>query len=589
MMRTAITTVLLAAGLGSAAVAADWVYVYEDGKPVAYSVGAGFEFQHVDDARIDADNEALLDTVLGYGPWRADVGYGATEYNNTVDAAEHYGRRRGGTFVQDIFVRDYLSPGDWQGLFGDYCDPGAGYVELDKSGPHWSLDATAFSRWGWVYGLDAQSALRRDERRRRQGEFTWRRGSMDGGVWLLRGQAYELNVDAAAPQADDIRHRRGEAGFRAVESQFAAEGAGYYGRYSSTGLDMDNRYLGGRFSGTAGFSRDLVAVGDVDYRSIDAERQNGTVTRLDATGAVEWFLNSDTRLIARARGLREDSGIAAGSLLTGATELGGGLLYHPEPGVWVSADYRRRDFDLERLALELPAVAGLVGGGDAGLADELQQYRVAESAASDRYELRGKCRVKRKLFLSGSYVVEDFSKLPAAGELGGGDTRYSYYADERQSADMRLRYNLGGGANVQLSGNNERRDNGASGSSYELERYAFGYSGPLTGKLRWTLGLSRHETAVSLAGPAEAYAAASWNYDVSLASYGDFADYRVTWARQTTADAPGGHYHGVGLELTLAELPVSLNAWYRKRTEALGGFSDYEDSGITVAYHFELR
>lgn len=586
---TALTTALIFLAMSVPAAAADWVYVYEDGQPVAYSVGPGFQFQQVGDARIDADNEALLGSVLGYGPWHADVGYGATEYNSTVDAAEHYGRRSGGVFAEDVFVRDYLSPGDWEGIFGDYCDPGAAYLELDKSGPHWSMDATGFTRYGWVYGLDRAGGLRRDERRRRQGEFTWRRGGMTGGVWLLRGQAYELNIDRAAPQANDIKHWRSEAGFRAVGRNSVSEASVYAGNYSSDMLNMDNAYLGSQFSGTARLSRDLSARGDVDYRSIDAGRQDGSVDRYNARGELEWFLSDDTRLIARARQAGEESGIAAGSLLTGATELGGGLLYHPEPGVWLSADYTRRDVDLDRLQLERPEAAGLLDGRGGADRELLLPYRVAESAASDLYELRGKLRVKRRLFLSGSYALEDFSKLPASGLLGSSEALYSAYADQRRAGDLRLRYDLGGGANMQLSGDNQRRESSDLGSAFELQRYAMGYSGPLAGKLRWTLGLSRHETQVSLAGPVQPFSAASWNYDVSLASYGEFADYRVTWARQTTTDAPGGDYHGVGLELTLAELPVSVNAWYRKRTEALGGFSDYEDSGITIAYHFELR
>jgi len=589
MMRLALTTVFLSLGLAGAARAADWIYVYEDGRPVAYSVGAGFEFQQVGDRQIDADNEALLGSVLGYGPWRADVGYGATEYNNTVDAAEHYGRRRGGPFIQDLFVRDYLSPGDWQGLFGDYYDPGANYLELDKSGPHWSLDATSFSRWGWVLGLNDQGALTRDERRRRQAEFRWRRGGMTGGIWRLAGRHYELNVDRSAPQADDIKHSLGEGGFRTAARSCVVESSAYYGTYSSNTLNMDNSYTGGRLAGTARLSPDLAAVTDVDYRTIDAQRQGGSVDRLSARGRLEWFLNNDTRLIARAQEVREDSAIAAGSLLTGVTEVGGGLLYHPEPGVWVAADYARREIDAERLQLELPAVGALVTAPRIGDYTELTPYRAPESAAADRYELRGKCRVKRRLFLSGSYVLEDYSRLPGAGRLAGVEAGLaSYFSDERSAGDLRLRYNLGGGANVQLSGTNQRRDNTELDTAYELTRYAFGYSGPLTGKLRWTLGISRHETGVELAGPAAPLSTASWNYDVSLASYGDFADYRLSWARQTTADAPGGDYHGVGLEMTLADLPLSLNAWYRKRSEGLA-FSDYEDSGITIAYHFELR
>jgi|GEM_PF-7117955 len=587
-MRSTIIAILFLLSLSVPARAEEWIKIYQDGEPVYYAVGYDVEFVRPTDDEIDTANTALLDTVLGYGPWRADAGYGATEYNDTVDAAEHYGRRRGGAFAHKVAIRDYLSPGDWRGLFGDSYDPGATYIEADKSGPHWSFDGAGFSRWGYVYSLDDQGELVRSERRRRQGEITWRRGSMDGGVWRLTGIHYEMNVDLDARQAADVKFRQAGASFRQVENGYQLEGGVYYGSYTSDQLNLNNEYAGGELSAARQLSGDAVVSAEVDYRHTDAGLQDGSVERLRGGGQLSWDICTDATLITSARTCLTDNSVSVGSVVDGYQEYNGLLTYHPEPGVWVSAGFRRRETDLSRLTLEDPATvaaATTVPWPDFNVLDAL---RVDANSASDRIELRGRVRLKRSLFLSGYYADEQFDELPDAPVYGGASLVSSYFCDRREQGDMRLRWDLGGGANVQLSGMNQTHTNNDRDSEYTLRRYAAGYSGPLGGKWRWTAGVSRHETLVKLGlDPAEE--SASWNYDVSVASYGSFADYRLSWAHQRTDTAPGGDYHGLGLELTLADWPVSINAWYRKRTESLNGFGDYEDSGVTCAYHFELR
>ncbi|MCH7471484.1 hypothetical protein IIA79_00830 [bacterium] len=587
-MRIYFIAALLVLGLQGLAQAAEWIYIYEDGQAVGYSVGADFEFYEVAIEDIHEENQALLGSLPGYGPWHTLAGYGQTEYNSTVFNAEHYGIRRGGPFIQDLFVRDYLSPGDWQGIFGDHYHPEALYVELDKSGPHWSLDATAFARFGYVYGHDYDGNPTRAERRRHHAELTWRRGSMEGGVWRVRSLAYDV-ITGDSLQAKDVKHMRVEAEFRRVEPGYVLEGGVYQGMYRSEGAHMSNTFTGARLEGDTWLGESLGLHGDARVTSIDARKQDGTVVRGDFGGSVTWELGEDWTLTGTTRRISENSDIAANSHLTGYTDVGGRLSYRPKPARSVSVGYRHREVQAERLRLEDDGIFALIYASPPSTRADMAGLRVDSSAESDRLDMRGNLRLNKHWYLGASFSNEDFGERPLVGNFTDDNPAPPYFADERQQSSVHLRYDTRRRGSVTLRSDYLSRSNSERQSSYRYKRHFLGFSAPLSKESTWTAGVSKNDSSVNLVGDGQDWNGNSWNYELTLSGEADWAGYRVSYNRQLVDSTWGGNYDSIGMELTFRGVPLYLSTWYRDQADALGGFGAYHDFGVNLAYQITMQ
>lgn len=567
--------------------AKEWIYVYENGEPVGYSVGSDFEFYEVAESDIEAGNAELLAQITTYSPHYADVGYGSTEYNKENEAAEHYGRRKGGLLASNVSVTDWLSPGDWQAVYGDYYDPGTAYLELDKSGPHWSFDSSSFYRFGYVYGVDG-TAFQRDQRRRRQHEFTWRRGSMDGGVWKLKGLAYEINGDGETAQARDLKLKQLGVEFRAVECNLVVEGQAYAGKYLSKRADMRNEYLGAQLDGSYWLSEQLQLNIDGSLVSIDAAQQDGEVTRSNAAAGLAWEMADGLTLSASLRAVNEESDIAANSRLKGYQDSTARLEYRQSSAINCAVDLRHREMDTERLKLEDDAIFAVLYTDPPPGRVELQGFREPGSASSDKLSLSSQLKLSDNCSLSANYQQEQFDSLPSVGNFTSESVVAPYFADESAQGSLAVRFELPAGGNFSLRAEQNRRENSARTASYESNRYALGYSSNLARQLRWNIGVSRNEDDIVLEGESTDFTGGNWNYHVSMCGEQKWADYRFTYA-SNIIDGAYGAYDSLGMELTLQDIPIYITAWWRERGETLGGLGTFADSGVNLGYHFVVR
>jgi hypothetical protein len=587
-MKLAWLTMLIVCLWAAAAAAKDWVYIYQDGQPVGYSVGDGFEFYEVPEEDIHAGNAELMAEVMGYGPQRGSVGYGHTQWNHQHESAEFYGRRKGGFVVNDVSITDYLSPGDWQGIYGDYYDPGSMYFELDKSGPHWSFDSQSQNRYGYILGLDDTGRYQRVERRRRQHQFTWRRGSMDGGVWRVEGLGYELNRDAVLAQGQDVRFKQLQAEFKMVECDLVAQGGVFGGKYHSLAADLDNSYLGGQLDLAYWLAPCLQLQLDSRVTAIDARNQNGQITQANAGGSLSWEMADGLSLTAALRSFNNNSDIAANSHITGYQDVSGELAYTDPGKASVSVGLRHRDVDAERLRLEDPAILGVLYSDPPPDTDALAGFRIPASGSSNAVTVATDLALGPDCTLTGRLLHEEYDELPLAGNFTDAQPADPYFADSRQQASLALRCQFDSSANLALRAEQNERSNSARLSSYEWQRYSLGYSSRLMGDMRWNVGLSHNRQRLTRNSGTLYAENANWNYQLGVSGEQEWADYRFTY-QSNLADHDDGYYQGVGVELSLNETPVYFTAWWRRRDETLGGYGNFDDAGANIGYRFLLK
>jgi len=571
----------------SAAVADEQVYVYRDGQPVAYAVGEDVAAGETDAEAIHAANTALLATILGESPQHADLGYGATEFNRGTENSELYGVRKGGLLTHGLVYTQYLSPQDWQGVYGDYSDPGGASVELDKSGPRWSFDSSSFFRFGYIYGLDGEQYVR-GERRRRMHAFTWRRGGMDGGVWRVSGLVYEMNREDDVAQARDLKLRRLAGEFRAVECGLVVEGGAYGGKYVCNRADMDNSFIGGRLDGSYWLADRVELVFDGDLLNIDAAHQNGAVTRANASAGVTWELCDGLSLGASLRSLAEGGDISATSHLTGYQDTSARLEYSDGSRANVAIDLRHREADAQRIKLEDANAISVLLAEPAPTREELAGLRTPASATSDTVTVSTDWRLAEHCQLSARLLSEQFSKLPEAGDMSNAQAAAPLFADERTQGSLALRYEMPGGAGLTFRAEQSKRRNSARLTEVSALAYAAGYGASLADHLRWNVGVSRNEDSVAIGDAAPELSDGSWNCHVSVGGEQDWADYRFTYAANNL-DHTSGAYKSFGTELKLHKWPVYVTAWWRDRGETLGGVATFHDTGVNVAYHLVLQ
>jgi hypothetical protein len=586
-----VLLVLLAAAIAAPARAAEWIYVYRDGCPVGYVVGTGFEFYSVDPDEIAQANRELIGELTGYGPHRAAVGAGAALNGRSALAAEHYAPRPDGPNVSGLSIRDYLSPGDWQAVYGDYFGKRSYYAELDKSGTHWSWDSTTFDTAGHAYGLDSDAQglplYSRGSRERYMTDFTWRRGSMEGTTFNIRGLTYETNLRDAGPQPVDVKLRRLESGFRAVEHGYGVEGSAFGGKYISNRLSMDNTFYGGKLQAEHWINPHLGLFADAKLANYDLGLQNATVTRGNMGGemALDW---GGARLSGFARRLDEDSPIAANSNTRGYSDMGVFLDYRAGARGALTATYSKRDVDTERLRIEDDPAQAMLFAALPSRSD-FAPYREASSASGEKLDLRGRLELTDGLNLHAAYAEDNWSSLPPVGNFISPDPQPSYLSDGRRAASAELVYNMACNGRLSLRTEETRRENESRQSRFSRVSHAFGYSAALCKQVRWGVGLSRNETQLDLTGDTQDWDADSWDYDVMLAGRASLGDYRLNCRRHSVDGVLGGDYDSLGLELTLKRLPVHFAAWWRQRSDALGGFASFDDLGVNVGYQISVR
>lgn len=591
LQKIAICLVLLIACSLSAR-AEDWVYVYEDGVAVPHYVGGDFEFYSVSTEDLIQANHELIAELAGYGPHQAAAGVGTSHnQSGTSAAAEQYKPRPGGVQVTGLSIRDYLSPGDWQAIYGDYAGSRSWYSEIDKSGVHWNWDSTSFDTKGHVYGLDSHEdnspKYLRGDRERYMTDFIWRRGTMDGSALRIRGLIYETNIRDAGDQPIDVKLKRVQGDFRSVERGYNVQGAIFGGKYVSNRLGMDNAFTGGQLSASHWINQNIGIYADGALTAYDIGGTEAGVNRANWGGSVDWQLR-DFKLSGYTRTFAEDSDLAANSHVRGYDDLGARLEYRPSGSAYISADYRKRNVDVERLRLEDPSLYNHLYIDPPRTRDNLVSFREPASASGGRFDLQTKLKLGDGLYFGANYTKDEWDKLPISGMLDG-TTAPSYFADQRKQLSAQLTYDLRCDGRITLRSAELQRNNGARESSFSHTSQELSYSGSLCRSMRWGAGLSRIKTALDLADIAQDWTDNSWNYDLSLAGRGGIGDYRFSYRKHSIDGSLGGGYDSLGLELTLCKIPLSVAAWWRERQDAMGGFASFNDAGLSLGYHISIR
>lgn len=592
MLRMLILIGLLMFAIPAVANASSWIYVYEDGVPVGYLVGQDFEFYSVDPADIAQANQELLDELLGYGPQRASVGFGLSENNADTAAAEQYKPRPDGVSVSGVSVRDYLSPGDWQAVYGDWFGRRSWYAELDKSGTHWNWDSTSFDTAGHVYGLDANEdsspKYLRGDRERYMTEAVWRRGSMDGSAFSIRGLAYETNIRGGGEQPVDVKLKRVLGEFRTVEHGYNVNGAAFGGKYVSNRLAMDNTFIGGQLEAGHWVNRNLGIFADGTTTLYDIGGTDADVTRNNWGGSVI-LQGGDVSLTGYGRQWSEATDLAANSHLRGYDDLGARVEYRPAGDAYFSAGYRKRDVNYERLRLEDPAIFDTFFSDPPPSRSDWNTLREQTNASSDRLDATARVQLAQGLYFGANYSRDDWDTLPPAGSMNLGATVPSYFADMRTKRSAQLSYNMRCNGRVTLRSEELSSTNGDRNSQFDRISHALNYSSAFCRTARFGLGVSRTETTLDLPDIAQDWNADSWSYDLTLAGESGAGDYRFSYRRNAVDGASGGDYDSLGLEINLDQVPVSISAWWRERQDALAGDGSFDDAGVNLGYYFEVR
>jgi hypothetical protein len=568
------------------------IYVYRDGCRCAVQVPADTEFYEVECKDIWQGNREVLNdsSPCQQQPRRGYIGGTVTKNDKDSPEAEHYGRAGSGPFVSDFYSQKQLSPASWQEIEGGYFDPLAWNVRLDQSTTRLNFDATAFARSGYVYGIDPLGAVNRAQRNRRFYDATLRFGSMDGGTWRINQTYYETGIGPEVPQAHDARNWRTEAGFRQVECGWLLDSTLYYGKYSSESQLIDNKYGGWRGAAQRQFDSKLSASADADVTRIDVGLDNKTVMRSNAGGQLDWEAGRDLTASGEVRRVDEANDVVITSHLKGYTDVGGGATYHPNSRVNVTADYRHRDVDAERIKLDDPAAILAYLGTPPTQRSDLDSVRVGTSASGDFVNVRGRFRLDDQWALGADYSSVDWNRLPDASSFDNGapSTDPPYFQNARVNTALRLSREFCNGGQLVLDGGTLHRGNGARTSSFDVRRYSAAYSAPLNACQRYNVGLSRRENSVDLAGTAQDWDDSAWNFDLGFSGDKPWASYSVDYTREMVSGAWAGDYNSVGLDLRFHNSPLAVSAWWRQRQDDLLTFAHYDDLGLRLGYTIPL-
>lgn len=590
MNKLAATIGLGLAWLLAAPASAKTIYVYQDGVRCPLEVPDDFEFYTVECEDIRVGNRDVINGGCIGQPSRMTLGASHASEGPDTAGAEHYGRHGSGVWVGDYRAQRLLGPASWQGIEGEYIDQRDWNLRLDQSTSHINFDDQIFMRRGYVYGLNNAGAVTRATRNKQFFNSRTRFGSMDGGVWRIDHTYMETDIGPGNTQANDHRFQRTAAGFRAVECGWLLDAELYYGKYSSDSALIANSFSGARADGRYELDARLAAGMDAEVTRIDVGLDNKTVTRSNAAGRLDWDAADGLTLSGEVRRVDEANDVVITSHLKGYTDVGGAVEYAPNSAVRLSADYRHREADGERIKLEDPEIYNWYFGNSPAQRSDLDAIRVDTKASGDFFNLRGRVRFDASWQLSANYSRVDWSELPEAGVFSGGQSlQPSYFADGRRSAAIRLARDYGGGGQLVLDASDLQRTNDLRDAEFGVRRYGVAYSAPLWDCERYSVGLSRSERVLDLAGNTQDWDSDSWNFDAGLSGAVGWADYRVNYTRYVVEGALAGDYNALGLELQLHESPLAISAWWRERADGpAGGFANYADIGLRLGYSVAL-
>lgn len=585
---TALAALLLA--VAAAPVQAGTVYIYRDGVRCPLEVPEDFEFYEVERADIRTGNiDVIRGGPLGK-PGRLAIGGSYAREGADTPAAEQSGRHGSGLWAGDYYAQRLLGPASWQEASGEYVDRRDWNLRLDQSTSSLSFDGQAFARSGYVYGFDANGDLAQNVRNRRFYDGRLRMGSMDGGTWRLRQTYMETGIGPGQTQAHDSRLWRTGAGFRAVECGWLLDAELYYGKYSSESALINNRFSGAKFDAAREVDSRLTLGADADVLQIHAGLDDKTVTRSNAAGRLDWQAADGLTLSGELRRVDEANDVVITSHLKGYTDIGGALTYAPGSRLRLSADYRRRKVDAERIPLEDPEIYGWYFDPVPAQRSDLDYLRIPTRASGDFYNLRGRVRFDANWQMSANYSVVDWSELPENGIFSGGQSlEPSYFTDGRRSAALRLSREYCDGGQLVFDASDLRRSNSLRDADYSARRYGASYSAPLTRCQRYSLSLSRSESAIDLTGDTQDWDSASWSFDAGLSGEASWTSYRLNYTRQALRGSLAGDYNALGLELNLKRSPFAISAWWRERADGpADGYAGYDDLGVRVGYSVAL-
>jgi hypothetical protein len=554
-------------------------------------VGAGFEFLEVDPTDIVQANRALINELTTYGPYRADVGAAARLKDADSSVITEKSKLPEGFFVHDLAVRSLLTPGDWKEVNGDYFGPDRFYVELDKSGPHWSWDSTTFARADNMLALapsGRSTSYVAGARTRYQTDFVWRRGSFEGGAFNIRGRVYERRTRSPL-ETGDSSLRWVEGSWRTVEHGWGLRGAVSAGAYSATQGGLDDTVLAGRLAANHWLTPSLGVFANAQMSTTDVVGESTDVIKSSMGGALLWDITDGVTFSGTARSYSGGGQIAANSHLEGYDDLGARLELHPSTAVDVSASYRRRNASAERLRLEDDAFNAFLFADPPATRDDLAALRTPTSAESDRYDVRAAFHLGDDVILTASRYVEDFSELPVVGNLTADQPVDPYFPDLRQQDDLRLAWNMGALGSLTLQSSEYARRNRARESEYRMARRGASFSGPLTDRLSWRAGATKSERDADLLGSAEDWQGDSWSYDLGLYGRSALGLYRLNWSRVAPEGGSDSGSTTLGLELRLRRAPVYVSGWWRQWDGGLGVSGSTSEAGVGVGWHFSMR
>jgi hypothetical protein len=186
--------------------------------------------------------------------------------------------------------------------------------------------------------------------------------------------------------------------------------------------------------------------------------------------------------------------------------------------------------------------------------------------------------------------VVDWNDLPENGKFSGGQAlEPSYFADGRRSTALRLSRDYQGGGQLVFDASGLQRSNSLRDADYSVRRYSASYAAPLWHCQRYSLGLSRSQSSIDLAGSNQDWDSSSWSFDAGISGEAAWTTYRLNYTRQQLAGSLAGDYNALGLELSLRDSPFAISAWWRERRAGpLNGFAGYDDLGLRVGYSITL-
>ncbi len=567
------------------------VQIYINGCPTTFEVPDDLEMYELEPVLILEDNRELLKEYCLQCPQEAVIGIGNQAWDRDLADPDYFGERGIQPYIRDIRYRDYLSSEEWNSAWGDLSYPGRMRLDLDHSGPGWSLDGTFMnfeSVGSGPDGLSEEELVVSGHKERSQFDMKLRSGGMNGGTQFLTAQWYKVSADEMPYQVVDVEHLRIGTGFRMVECPGMLQAEVFSGYYKSDRQAMDNTYSGVSADGSLYLGERAALDASSSTTSFDAKLQNGNAQRSDADAALSYRLNDDLLLSAGVSAYSDTSDISAVSDARQYSERALRMDYHPSSRTDMSLSLSRREVNYQRMGWELEDVYDLnLRDPEIDRAD-LAEFRVAEQADYDSLRFRSNFRLDSCSRLSADFRLDDYGSLPDTGDATALALRPSYLANDRQWSSFFYERYMTNGGRLEMVASESRRSNDIRDSQYCSRRYALSYGDALNSCSSWRASLGRTETDLSGAGIDVVWDSATTIYGLDFSGHGAWAQYRLSLGHHVRDGASSGDYSSLGLELDLNDSPLVLNTWWREQEAGRQPLAFSGDVGLSLGWRIQF-